>query len=42
MPCRDEMLRVFSAIGFKVIIPTTPSFESGFTEFLGLKGTSLV
>ena len=42
MHCRDAMPRVFSAIGFHLILPIIPVFESGFTEFLGLKGTSLV
>ncbi len=40
MPCRDAMPRVFSAIGFHLILPTIPVFESGFKGFEGLERTS--
>jgi hypothetical protein len=42
MHCRDAMPRVFSPIGFHLILPIIPVFESGFTGFLGLKGTSVI
>jgi hypothetical protein len=42
MQCRDAMPRVLSPIGFNINLLPTPSFESGFSGFIGLTITSSI